>query len=147
MPRSRATAKKAGTAFESLVAAYLRAHVDDRIERRARTGAKDRGDISGVRTAHGHRLVVECKDVARTDLPGWVREAELEAGNDDALVGVVVAKRRGTTDPGAQWVHCTLADLVALIKGERPLSREDRVAIAEDVAFERTQDRLSGGEG
>lgn len=120
MTRSRASAKKAGTAFESSVAAYLAEHIDDRIERRAKSGAKDRGDVSGVRSAHGHRVVVECKDVARTDLAGWVAEAAAEAGNDDALVGVVVAKRRGKGDPGQQWVHMTLADLVALITGERP---------------------------
>lgn len=139
-PRSRASAKKAGTAFESLIAAYLAANVDDRIERRARTGAKDRGDISGLRGLFGKRIVVECKDVARTDLAGWVREASLEAGNDDAIAGVVVAKRRRTTDPGEQWVHMTLADLVALLTGERPMSREDRAAIQEDVDFTRTLD-------
>jgi hypothetical protein len=145
-PRNRASAKKAGTAFESLVAAYLAATVDDRIERRARTGAKDRGDISGLRGLFGKRIVVECKDVARADLPGWVREAALEAGNDDAIAGVVVAKRRGTTDPADQWVHMTLADLVALLTGERPLSREDRLAIAEDARLDRTADAASRGE-
>ena len=137
MTRNRRSAKAAGTRFESSIAAYLAEHVDDRIERRAKTGAKDRGDISGVRTPHGHRLVLECKDVARPDVPGWVREAALEAGNDDAIAGVVVAKRRGTADPGEQWVHMTLADLVALLVGERPMSAEDQAAIAEDVEFER----------
>lgn len=145
-PRSRASAKKAGTAFESLIAAYLAANVDDRIERRARTGAKDRGDISGLRGLFGKRIVVECKDVARTDLAGWVREASLEAGNDDAIAGVVVAKRRGTTDPGEQWVHMTLADLVALLTGERPMSREDRAGIQEDVDFTRTLDAAEGAQ-
>jgi hypothetical protein len=143
-PRSRASAKAAGTRFETSIAAYLAEHVDDRIERRARNGAKDRGDVSGVRTPHGHRLVIECKDVARSDLPGWVRESALEAGNDDAIAGVVVAKRRGTTDPGEQWVHMTLADLVALLVGERPMSAEDRRAIAEDSLFDRTQDAAGG---
>lgn len=147
MTRNRASAKKAGTRFESGVAAYLAANVDDRIERRAKTGAKDRGDISGVRTPHGHRLVLECKDVARPDVPRWVREAALEAGNDDAIAGVVVAKRRGTADPGEQWVHMTLADLVALLTGERPMSAEDRESIAQDTDFERTyMDAMDHGE-
>ena len=35
MSRSRTSAKQAGTKFETLVAGYLNAHVDDRIERRA----------------------------------------------------------------------------------------------------------------
>ena len=41
-------------------------------------------------------------------------------GNDDALAGIVVAKRRAVTDPGSQWVLMTLNDLVALLTGSRP---------------------------
>lgn len=119
MTRSRASARKAGTTFERSIADGLaQALGDDRIDRRVKTGSKDRGDIGGVRV-HGQRLVVECKDVAKQALPQWTREAQLEAGNDDALVGVVVAKRRGTTNPLDQWVHMTVRDLVALITGQR----------------------------
>jgi len=50
MNRNRASAKKAGTAFETLVAGFLAERLgDDRIERRTKNGAKDRGDIAGVR--------------------------------------------------------------------------------------------------
>jgi hypothetical protein len=140
-PRNRASAKKAGTEFETSVVGYLAANVDDRIERRARNGAKDRGDASGVRTAHGHRLVLEAKEYGgRLKAAEWTAEAAVEAGNDDAIAGVVVAKRRGTTDPGKQWVLMTLADLAALLTGERPMSAEARQWIAEDSHFERTQD-------
>lgn len=125
MARSRASARAAGSRTERAVADYLaQALDDDRIDRRPRNGSKDRGDIGGLRI-HGKRLVVECKDCARQDLPGWISEAHIEAGNDDALVGVVVAKRRGTTDPGRWWVHCTLDDLLALITGERHGHRRD----------------------
>ncbi|MBF6368405.1 hypothetical protein IU469_22165 [Nocardia puris] len=120
MTRSRRSARQAGTRHESAIAAYLAAHVDDRIERRARTGAKDRGDLSGVRAPGGGRIVIECKDVARLDLAGWVREAEIERGHDDAIAGVVVAKRARTADPGAQYVVMTVRDLVALLTGRRP---------------------------
>lgn len=125
MTRSRATAKKAGTAFERLVADYLAQHVDDRIDRRAKTGSRDKGDIAGVRINSPMaptfgKVVVECKDVARLDLAGWVSEADIERGNDDAAAGLVVHKRRGTTDPGDQYVTCTLRDLVALLTGARP---------------------------
>jgi hypothetical protein len=34
-------------------------------------------------------------------------------------VGVVVAKRRGKTDPLSQWVHMEVRDLVALLTGQR----------------------------
>lgn len=125
MTRSRRSAKQAGSATERAVADYLAQSLgDDRIDRRVKTGAKDRGDIGGVRV-HGQRLVVEVKDCARQDLPGWTTQAHVEAGNDDALVGVVVSKRRGTTDPGRFWVHMTLDDLCALISGERHGHRKD----------------------
>lgn len=120
MTRSRASAKKAGTRHETAIAGYLAEHVDDRIERRAKAGAKDRGDLSGVRV-HGARLVGECKDYGGQLKPGpWLDEAEIERGNDDALACFVVAKRRGITDPGEQIVLMTLRDLAAILTGNRP---------------------------
>lgn len=125
MARNRTSAKKAGSRCERAVADYLAAALDDdRIDKRVKCGAKDRGDIGGLRV-HGQRLVIECKDCAKTELPAWVAEAHTEAGHDDALVGVVVAKRRGTTDPGRWWVHMTLDDLLALLTGERHGHRKD----------------------
>ncbi len=119
MTRNRRSAKDAGAKFERATADYIAEQLeDDRIDRRVTRGANDRGDISGLRV-HGQRLVVECKDRAVLALPEWTDEANTEAGNDDALVGVVVHKRRGTTDPGRQWVACTLDDLLALISGTR----------------------------
>jgi hypothetical protein len=119
MGRSRASARAAGSRFERLIADGLaEALDDDRIDRRVKTGAKDRGDIGGVRI-HAQRLVIECKDTATLRLPEWTREAQLEAGNDDALAGVVIHKRRGTQNPLDQWVSMTVADLVALISGQR----------------------------
>ena len=120
MSRSRASAKAAGSSFERLVADYLAAAVDDRIDRRAKTGAKDKGDVGGLRHMGG-RVVLECKDYGgRFNVGPWLAEAETERGNDDALAGLVVAKRRGTTDPAAQVVFLTLGDLVALLTGTRP---------------------------
>lgn len=119
MTRSRASARAAGARFERSIADWLAEHLDDRIDRRVKTGAKDRGDIGGVRH-RGERVVLELKDTARTDLAGWIREAHLEAMNDDARIGVVVHKRRGTTNPADQWVHMTLADLAWLLGADHP---------------------------
>lgn len=119
MTRSRATAKAAGTRFERLVADCLAVHIDDRIDRRVKTGNKDRGDVGGLRT-FGARVVIECKDHSRLDLSGWVDEADIERGNDDAAAGIVIHKRRGHGDPLDQYVTCTVRDLVALLTGERP---------------------------
>lgn len=111
-----------GTSFETLIARGLAGALDDdRIERRARHGSSDRGDIAGVRL-HGQRVVIECKNEVTGKvfkLPEWVDEAQREAGNDDALVGLVVHKRAKTTDPMQQWVSCTVADLCAILTGDR----------------------------
>jgi hypothetical protein len=119
MTRSRATAKAAGTRFERLVADTLAEHVDDRIDRRVKTGNKDRGDIGGLRMC-GQKVVIEAKDHARLDLSGWVDQADVERGNDDAIAGLVVHKRRGHGDGLDQYVTCTVRDLIALMTGERP---------------------------
>ena len=121
MTRNRKSAKTAGTRFETAIAQYLAEQLeDDRIERRRLGGRFDRGDIAGLRH-HGQRLVIEVKDYGGQIKAGpWVEEAHVEAGNDSALCGLVVAKRRGTTDPGSQYVLCTVNDLIALLTGHRP---------------------------
>lgn len=118
MTRSRASARQAGTRFERSIADYLAATVDDRIDRRPKTGAHDKGDIGGVRV-HGKRVVLELKDWATLKLGVWVKEAEVERVNDGALAGFVVHKRRGVADPGDQYVTGTLRDLIAVITGIR----------------------------
>lgn len=120
--RTRSSAKKAGASFERLVADHLAEQIDDRIDRRVKTGRADKGDIAGLRV-HGQRVVIECKNT-RAWTPGqWLREAERERVNDDALAGLVVAKRHGSADPGEQVVLMTMADFVALVTGERPKER------------------------
>ncbi|MHC6592410.1 hypothetical protein [Arthrobacter sp. C152] len=118
MTRTRASAKKAGSSFERLIADYLATHIDDRIDRRVKNGTKDRGDIAGLRHM-GHRVVIECKNTAKIALGGWANEAETERGNDDALAGIIVHKRVGKGRPEDQWVTLTLGELVALLTGTR----------------------------
>jgi len=117
--RSRASAKSAGTRFESSIVGYLASHVSAGIERRRPNGSRDRGDVTGL-VHMGGRIVLECKDVAKVALGPWVDEAEIERLNDDALVGAVVHKRRGKGEPGDQLVTMTLRDFVALLIGSRP---------------------------
>lgn len=118
MARSRASARAAGGWMERQVADYLALHVDDRIDRRVKTGAKDCGDIGGIRF-HGQRVVVECKNVSKIALSAWAAEAEVERINDGALAGVVAHKRHGKGQPEDQWVTMTLAEFVALLTGNR----------------------------
>jgi len=120
MTRNRASAKAAGAKFERLIADGLaEALQDTRIDRKVKTGSKDKGDIANVR--HGeHKIVIECKDRGGQFYAAeWVAEAEAERVNDDALAGIVVAKRKGVTDPMEQWVVMTVSELVALLRGDR----------------------------
>lgn len=120
MTRNRSSAKKAGTAFETSIANCLAAHVDQVIERRARNGAKDRGDLSGWRFA-GRRITAELKDYAGQFKVGpWLNEAEVERLHDDGDVAVVIAKRRGLSDPLDQVAFMTVRDLISLTTGVRP---------------------------
>ena len=125
MSRTRKSAKDAGARFERSVADYLaRVLDDDRIDRRVKTGAKDRGDIAGVRL-RGERVVIECKDYGgQHKLPEWLKEAEAERGNDDASYGVVVWKRRGTADPAEQFVTMTARTFAAIVAGGPDLLEE-----------------------
>ena len=116
MARNRSSAKAAGARFERTVADYLASTVDDRIDRRVKSGAKDKGDLASVRLTDGRRVVVECKDYGgRFEVSTWLSEAETERVNDGADVGLVVAKRRGTTQPGDQVVFMTLETLSKIL--------------------------------
>ena len=115
MGRNLRSAKAAGSRFERLIADYL----NDRlyglnVDRQVKTGARDSGDIAGVHIA-GKRIAIECKNVARMDLPRWVREAHAEAGNIGAAAGVVIHKRHGNSKAEDQWVTMTVTDLVTII--------------------------------
>lgn len=121
MSRSRASAKQAGARFERVIADCLAEHVDDRIDRRVKGGAVDKGDLGGVRTHTGHKVVIEAKDYAgRYQVGPWLEEAEQERINDNAAAGIVIAKRRGVTDPLQQVCFMSVADLITFITGERP---------------------------
>lgn len=122
MPRTNKSARAAGSRFERQIADWLKVHVSEFIDRRVKTGSKDRGDLTGVR-AHGKRVAVEIKNTTRINLAGWIAEAHTEAGNDDAAVGIVIFKRHGVGDPSRQWALMTVEDLAFLLTGEEQEGR------------------------
>lgn len=143
--RNRASAKAAGSRFERLIADHLATVVDDRIDRRVKTGAKDRGDLGGIRLSpalHGGHVVAELKDCSpRSPSPtcgsclalgAWSAEAEAERGNDDAIAGVMIHKRHGVGAPGKQWVTMTVDDFAAILTGMRP-PLEETIALAREM--------------
>ena len=44
-------------------------------------------------------IVIEVKNQKRIDIPGWLDELEVEMVNARAWTGVLVIKRRGSTNP------------------------------------------------
>jgi hypothetical protein len=119
MTRSHRTARQAGTSFETWLVDYWREAFGTRtIERRARKGARDEGDIAGL-NSHAGPICVEAKNHNRIDLAGWITEAQIEAGHADAAMGVVVAKRRGygRGSMGEQYVILRLEDFTILLGG------------------------------
>ena len=118
MSRNRKSAKKAGARFERDISDYLAETIDDHIDRKVRTGAKDSGDIANVRTPTGRRVTIECKNTARMELAQWTREADTERVNAGDDIAVVVHKRHGVAAAGSQWVTMTVDEFVKLLGGE-----------------------------
>lgn len=87
-----------GTAAESAVATAVRQAGWPLATRLAKSGARDVGDIGGI----DPRLVMEVKSHASYDLPGWLREADVERLNANASLTCVWFKLKGKTDP-LEW--------------------------------------------
>jgi hypothetical protein len=102
--------KAKGTRWESAIVAYLRDKGFTYAERRALSGATDKGDLTGI-----PGICIEAKDVKAHDLSGWLNEAEQERDNARADVGAVWIKRRGYTSPGRAYVVLTGDDFAWLL--------------------------------
>ena len=103
--------KVKGSAAERAVVTWLRANGYRYAERTRAGWQDDRGDIDGL-----PGVCVEVKNEKRIDLPQYLRELATEMENGRADTGVVIVKKRGTSDPG-QWYAVMPADLwLALLK-------------------------------
>lgn len=105
-----------GTTFETQCVDYLNKVLGAHVERRAKHGINDRGDLSGV-FINGAPCVAECKNHKRMALADWIDQAEIERGNDDAEYGVVFHKRKGAgvKNFGENYVSMTLETFAAII--------------------------------
>lgn len=104
--------KQRGTRWESAVVACLQAWGFQYAERRPLSGAKDKGDITGIPGGP----VIECKSQNRQSLAEWLDEATQEAVNADAPFGVVWFKRRGKANAADGYVLMQGAVFAALLK-------------------------------
>ena len=89
--------KRKGSAAELAVAKWLNRLGWVHAERSRAGWTDDRGDIDGI-----PGVCIEVKNEKRIDLPGYLRELEVEMRNAKAWAGAVIVKRRGSTDP-ADW--------------------------------------------
>ncbi len=105
--------KRKGTAAEVAVVGYLQQNGFPHAERRALAGVNDRGDVSGL-----PGCVVEVKNCQKHEPAKWIDELETEMRNARAYQGVVVFKRRGTSDPAKWFALLPFGQWVDLMRDE-----------------------------
>lgn len=103
--------KQKGTAAETAVVNWLKEHGRKNVERRTLAGVLDRGDIAGL-----NNVVIEVKNHAKMELSGWLAELAKEVKNDKAETGVVIHKKKGTTNVGEWYATMTVETWFNLIE-------------------------------
>lgn len=102
--------KAKGTKAETAVVEYLRPRGFPHVERRALSGAVDKGDLMLV------GLTCEIKDTASADWSGQLNEAVKEQSNAGSDYGFLIRKRRGHTDVGKWYFVMTVEQGVSLLR-------------------------------
>ena len=103
--------KAKGTSAETAVVKYLKDTWKIPAERRALTGALDKGDISGI-----DDVVLEVKNHKTMTLGQWMEELKTEIENADAATGAIIHKRKGTTDVGEWYASMPFYVYIYLLK-------------------------------
>lgn len=81
--------KARGTAWEGAVCAFLRSAGFTEVFRMAPGGEHDAGDVGGLPD-----WALECRDTARIDLAGDLKDAEMRAVNKGCKYGAAIIKKR-----------------------------------------------------
>jgi len=101
--------KRKGSGYERDCVVWLRDEGYTKAERAYGAGRHDDiGDIRGI-----DNVVIECKNEKRINIPGYLKELEVEMANAKAETGVVLIKKRGTSNisesyavmPAKLWVN------------------------------------------
>lgn len=108
------SSKAKGYAGENAVVKWLRDNGFPYAERRRAGAAKDTGDIVGVVPG----ICIEVKNHTRLALAEWVEQLDTEMHNFDppAWTGVVIHKKRGSTDVGEWYATMPARVWIELIK-------------------------------
>lgn len=101
--------KQKGTAWESRIVSYLKEHGFPYAERRALSGALDKGDIALP------GICIEAKNAKAIDLAGWMDEAVKEKANARVPIGVVCFPRRSHAT-GRAYVLMELEQFCEMVK-------------------------------
>lgn len=112
---SGSTSRRKGNRAEVEIVRLLRDHgYDVETSRAARGGYQSGADIVG-----DFPLVVEVKNQARVDLPGWWAQAEYQANGG---LPVVIHKRVGKSDPAEWWATMDVSTLLRLLNESKTVS-------------------------
>ena len=103
--------KRKGDEHERRIATYLVEQGWVHAERRKAGATLDKGDLYGILG-----VCIEAKNEKRIDLAGYMKELEVEMKNDKATTGVVVHKKKGTTDVGAWYATMPVSVWYQLLK-------------------------------
>lgn len=98
--------KQRGTAAETAVVNYLRSLGYTAERRTLQGGGNDKGDIFVAELPH---LVFEVKNTKRIEWAAYTDELLTEMRNAGATGGVLIVKRRGTTDV-SRWFWLCVGD-------------------------------------
>ena len=100
----------AGTHFETRLVKWFNEHDFPYVERRARSGRNDKGDIAGL-----PGVCIEAKNVKALNLAGWMDEALTEQKNAGAQIGVVIFPRKNH-ETGRAYVLMELDQFAEMIR-------------------------------
>ncbi len=104
--------KAKGSAFERLVRDYLAEALP--CERIPAGATLDRGDLWTEAAA------IQCKNHRALSLGSWLTQTIEQQRNAGKPYGVLVVKRKGTTDPGEQFAILPLSQLRTLLSQLSP---------------------------
>ena len=87
-----------GTLWENEIVKWFHQHNMPHVERRALSGANDKGDIMLINT------VVEAKNCQTLAIPRWLREVDAEMVNANADIGVIWVKQHRKTSAADGYI-------------------------------------------